>query len=90
MAEPAPAERWVEGRRALDGRATPPRAGNPGTFLGHVEVGGRPYAKFSAQPGTWVSSSMKSMGYDRVYPAKDAYGAYRGLVLDAEGRPLLG
>jgi hypothetical protein len=87
VAEPAPAERSVEGR-ALEGRGTPPRAGNPGTYLGYVEVGGRPYAKFSAQPGTWVSSSMKSMGYDLVYPAKDAYGAYRGLVLDPEGKPL--
>ena len=87
MAEPAPAERCVEGR-ALDGRGTLPRVGNPGTYLGYVEVGGQRYAKFSAQPGTWVSSSMKSMGYERVYPAKDAYGAYRGLVLDPEGKPL--
>jgi hypothetical protein len=87
VAEPTPAERSVRGRE-LEGRGIPSRTGNPGTYLGEVEVDGRRYAKFSAEPGTWVSSSMKTMGYDRVYPTKDGYGAYRGLVLDPNGKPL--
>ena len=31
---------------------------------------------------------MKTMGYDQEYAAKDGYGAYRGLVLDPNGKPL--
>jgi hypothetical protein len=87
VAEPVPAERSVRNRE-LEGRGLPSRPGNPGTYLGEVDVDGRRYAKFSAEPGTWVSSSMKTMGYDQEYAAKDGYGAYRGLVLDPNGKPL--
>ena len=85
--EPTPAERSVHSRELKD-RGIPSRPGNAGTYLGEVDVDGRRYAKFSAEPGTWVSSSMKTMGYDQVYPAKDGYGAYRGLVLGPNGKPL--
>jgi hypothetical protein len=87
VAEPVPAERSIHNRE-LEGRGLPSRPGNPGTYLGEVDVDGRRYAKFSAEPGTWVSSSMKTMGYDQEYAAKDGYGAYRGLVLGPNGKPL--
>lgn len=87
MAEPTVAERAVTDR-ATTGRGVPVVPGNAGTYLGDVEVNGRPYARFRAEPGTWVSASMRMMGHDRSYPAGDGYGAYRGLVLSPDGRPL--
>src|SRR5262245_66647440 len=50
--------------------------GNPGTLLGTETVDGTPMARFRAEPGTWVSASMKSLGYDRLYGRDDAYAAY--------------
>jgi hypothetical protein len=62
--------------------------GNPGTLLGMETVKGTPMARFRAEPGTWVSASMKSLGYDRIYGRDEAYGAYRGVAKSPSGQPL--
>lgn len=62
--------------------------GNPGTLLGLETVKGTPMARFRAEPGTWVSASMKSLGYDRIYGGDEAYGAYRGIAKSPSGQPL--
>ena len=62
--------------------------GNPGTLLGMETVEGTPMARFRAEPGTWVSASMKSLGYDRIYGRDEAYGAYRGVATSPSGQPL--
>jgi hypothetical protein len=45
-------------------------------------------ARFRAEPGTWVSASMKSLGYDKIYGRDEAYGAYRGVAKSPSGQPL--
>jgi hypothetical protein len=62
--------------------------GNPGVFLRNETISGVPYARYRADQGTWVSSSMKQLGYDRLYGADTAFGAYRGLVRHPDGRTL--
>ena len=52
--------------------------GNPGTPLGVETVAGTPMARFRAEPGTWVSASMKALGYDKIYGRDEAYGATGG------------
>jgi hypothetical protein len=51
-------------------------------------VKGTAMARFRAEPGTWVSASMKSLGYDRIYGPDEAYGAYRGVAKSPSGQPL--
>ncbi len=45
-------------------------------------------ARFRAEPGTWVSASMKTLGYDKIYGRDEAYGAYRGVAKSPSGQPL--
>ena len=75
------------GNRATDSLPSG-SAGNPGTFLGVETVNGASMARFRAEPGTWVSASMKSLGYDRIYARDEAYGAYRGLAKSPSGQTL--
>lgn len=63
-------------------------AGNPGTYLGTRSIGDTTYARYRAAPGTWISSSLKQMGYDGLYGKDTAYGAYRGIVRTPEGTPI--
>jgi hypothetical protein len=63
-------------------------AGNPGTYLGTRSVGDTTYARYRAAPGTWISSSLKQMGYDGLYGKDTAYGAYRGIVRTPKGTPI--
>jgi hypothetical protein len=62
--------------------------GNPGVFVQNQTINGVPYARFRAEKGTWVSASMKKLGYDRLYGKDTAFGANTGLVLGADGRKL--
>jgi RHS repeat-associated protein len=65
------------------------QAGNPGTFIGTETRDDVVYARYRATKGTWVSASLAQHGYDKRYGPDVAYGAYLGLVVDREGRPLL-
>jgi hypothetical protein len=62
--------------------------GNPGVFIGQEEHDGKLYARYEAVRGTWVSSSLKERGYDRKYGSDSAYGAYAGVAVDSNLRPL--
>ena len=79
--------------RGLGGaaRSTERRAtdnGNPGTFVGTENREGVRYARFRAKQGTWVSSSLAQLGYDKEYGRNSAYGAYLGVAKAPDGRPL--
>lgn len=72
-------------------RGLPPtraRTNNPGDRVGTESRNGVLYARYRARPNTWVSASMKELGYDRVYGPDSAYGARTGMVLGADGKPL--
>ena len=56
--------------------------------MGTKQRNGIAYARYRAEKGTWVSSSLAQQGYDKRYGKDTAYGAYLGLVLDANGKPL--
>jgi hypothetical protein len=87
MAQQEANPRGTEGNRGTEN--LPSNAvGNPGTLLGMETVKGTPMARFRAEPGTWVSASMKSLGYDRIYGRDEAYGAYRGVAKSPSGQPL--
>ena len=68
----------------LDGR----KAGNPGTLLGTESVNGINFASYRAEKGTWVSASLAQQGYDKLHGKEVAYGAYLGLALGTDGKPL--
>ncbi|MGY8679567.1 hypothetical protein Q2941_17480 [Bradyrhizobium sp. UFLA05-153] len=79
--------------RGLGGaaRSTERRAtdnGNPGTLVGTENREGVRYARFRAKQGTWVSSSLAQLGYDKEYGRDSAYGAYLGIAKAPDGRPL--
>jgi hypothetical protein len=80
--------RGTENRKLDRGVSTPGNAGNSGTFVRNETRDGVEYARYRADPGTWVSSSMKQLGYDRLYGSDTAFGAYRGLVRYPDGRAL--
>jgi hypothetical protein len=74
--------------REIQGRGTGAVAGNPGTLLGTETVDGLSYARYRAEPGTWVSASLKQAGYDHVYGKDAGYGAYAGVPRATDGSPL--
>ncbi len=74
--------------RGVSGRATAKRSGNPGTYLGTENHWGFIYARYRAEKGTWVSSSLAALGYDKVYRNDVAFGAYLGVAQTPEGEPL--
>ena len=61
---------------------------NSGEFMG-FEVDpdtGIKYARFKAIEGTWISASMKALGFDRQFSKTEGYGAYvPGMVIDPTG-----
>lgn len=79
--------------RGIANRGTEPRgtpnAGNAGTYLGNQTVNGVDYARYRAEPGTWISASLKQQGYDRLYGKNTAYGAYEGVVRTPDDRPFV-
>jgi hypothetical protein len=74
--------------RATDNGAVPSAPGNPGTLVGLETIDGQTYARFRATRNTWVSSSLKQLGYDSVYGPDSAYGAYRGVARSTNGSAL--
>ena len=64
------------------------KAGNPGTILGTETRHGVAYARYRAEKGTWVSASLAQQGYDKQYGKDVAYGAYSGLALGPNDKPL--
>jgi hypothetical protein len=84
MADAAKLARGTEDRR-VERKAVPSDTGNPGTFVRNEVVNGAPYARYRADRGTWVSASMKQLGWDSVFGADSAYGAYHGLVQNPDG-----
>jgi hypothetical protein len=74
------------GARSTERRATD--NGNPGTLVGTETREGVRYARFRAKQGTWVSSSLAQVGYDKEYGRDSAYGAYLGVAKAPDGRPL--
>jgi hypothetical protein len=62
--------------------------GNPGTLVGIETRDGVRYARYRATQGTWVSSSLKQMGYDKTYGKDTAYGAYSGVARGVDGSQL--
>jgi len=87
MAANTPDPRGVS-NRGTDDKATRPKVGNPGTLLGTETRGGVPYARYRAEENTWVSSSLKEQGYDKVFGRDTAYGAYTGIVRAPDGTML--
>jgi hypothetical protein len=73
---------------ATQNKGTGPTAGNPGTFLGNEKIGGSNYARYRAEPGTWVSASLKQLGYDQLYGKDAGYGAYAGVPRATDASPL--
>lgn len=71
--------------RGTKARAASPTAGNPGTFLRTERIDGVTYARYRAQQGTWVSESLRQLGYDRQYSKDLAFGAYAGVVRTPDG-----
>jgi hypothetical protein len=69
-------------------KGTTAAEGNPGVFVRNQTINGVPYARIRAEKGTWVSASMKKLGYDRLYGKDTAFGAYTGIVLGPDGRSL--
>src|SRR5258706_7006227 len=69
------------GRRATDN-------GNPGTFVGTEARQGVWYARYRAKQGTWVSSSLAQLGYDKEFGKDVAYGAYLGVARAPNGHSL--
>lgn len=63
-------------------------AGNPGNQQGTNTVNGTVYQQYQARQGTWVSASLKQMGYDKKYGKDTAFGAYTGMVRNKDGTPL--
>jgi hypothetical protein len=74
--------------KAKSQRATNVEAGNPGEFLGAEIIQGIPHARYRAQKGTWVSASLKELGYGRHYGTEVALGAYLGMALGVDGKPI--
>lgn len=88
MAEAPRFGRSVENKTLDRGDSTSPHAGNPGTFIRNETRDGVVYARYRADQGTWVSSSLKQLGYDGIYGPDTAFGAYRGVVRHPDGRTL--
>jgi len=84
MADAARLARGTEDRR-IDRKGISSDDGNPGTFVRNEVIGGAPYARYRAGRGTWVSASMKQVGWDSIFGADSAYGAYHGLVQHPDG-----
>lgn len=63
-------------------------AGNPGTVIGTEVHDGIVYKRFQAVKGTWVSASLKQLGYDTTYGKETAYGAYEGAAKGLDMKPL--
>jgi len=78
----------VEDVRATSRRAVPPKQGNAGKIIGYESIGGVRYARYQAEKGTWVSASLAEQRYDQKYGKDTAYGAYLGVALGPDGRPL--
>src|SRR5687768_1543892 len=74
--------------RATSARGTQQTHGNSGTFVGTETKNGLVYARYRAEEGTWVSSSLSQLGYARVYGKELAYGAYADIVIGTDGEPL--
>jgi hypothetical protein len=87
MANGAKHARGTE-NRGTERRGTPTAAGNAGVFVRNETIDGVPYARYRAERDTWVSSSMKQLGYDRLYSEDTAYGARTGIVRAPDGRSL--
>jgi len=64
------------------------QAGNFGKVVGTETHGEVVYRRYEAKPDTWVSSSLKHEGYDQSYDKKSGYGAYKGLALGGDLKPL--
>lgn len=64
------------------------KPGNPGAILGNETRNGVVYTRYRAERGTWVSASLVQQGYDKRFGKDVAYGAYLGLVLAPDGKPL--
>jgi RHS repeat-associated protein len=58
---------------------------NAGEPLGYETIDGVEYARYQAREGTWISASMRAMGWGEVFAKEQGYGAYTGMVRDASG-----
>lgn len=74
--------------RGTANRGIPLKQGNPGKIVGYESIGGTRYARYRAEPGTWVSSSLVEQGYDKKYGRETGYGAYANVGRDPRGKPL--
>jgi hypothetical protein len=74
--------RWTEAKGTLN-------AGNPGKYLGNQTVNGVDYARYRAEPSTWISASLKQQGYDRWYGRNTAFGAYERIVRTPDDQPFV-
>jgi RHS repeat-associated protein len=64
------------------------RAGNPGKVIGTEVHDGIVYQRFQAVKGTWVSASLRQLGYDKTYGKNVAFGAYLGIAKGLDMKPL--
>jgi hypothetical protein len=74
--------------RARSQRQTGKLKGNPGIFIGTEQHGDMFYARYEAIRGTWVSASLAERGYDQKYGRDAGFGAYLGIAVDSQLRPL--
>ncbi|HEB92097.1 MAG TPA: toxin [Gammaproteobacteria bacterium] len=49
---------------------------NAGKIMGYETIDGIEYMRFQATEGTWISATMKELGWDHQFTKEEGYGAY--------------